>query len=76
VVGVISTIESSRQRTLRRIRQSVLTLVAALLVLITLGLSTYSALLRVDNPNGFKNLKASIHHATDHQQESTVSHNM
>jgi len=76
VVGVISEIENPKQRKYRQLKQCVLTLATALLILITLGLSTYSALLRIDSPSQFYAWKASIDRVTYSQPESVENLSM
>lgn len=51
VLGAISEIETVRQRRLRQVRQTVVTLTVALVVLVSLGVSTYGVVVRLGYPD-------------------------
>ncbi len=60
VVGVTSEIETRRQRAGRRTRQTVINLVILLMVIGTLGFSTYSVMLRLGVPDNSKEWKVAV----------------
>ncbi|MFA5864986.1 MAG: hypothetical protein WC975_09905 [Phycisphaerae bacterium] len=60
VVGAISEIELNRQRKIRIIRQTATALLVCGVVIGTLGLSTYSVILRLGYPEKYMNWKVTI----------------